>query len=233
MWCLSFHVEPKMAFNLYATLGIDRSASKAEVHKAYRRSAKHAHPDTGGSPEAFHRVRTALLVLSDDVRRQRYDATGEFDDGNVVDNREASLLEALAFVVDSALAKTMQGGINPKTADMMAMMRQVCRELQGKLNSEIVGFKTAIQKFEMLKGRFTVSGEGVNRVEKVITGKITQLEFMVSSATQRRERFEEIWKMLDDYEYQRDVSQPTSALELMQRAMQNMQGLGGLGGNTI
>lgn len=218
--------------DLYADLGVPRDATPADLHRAYRRAVKRAHPDTGGSSDAFHRVRTALLVLSDNVRRQRYDATGEFDEGNVVDNREASLLEALAFVVDMALSKTMQGGINPKTADMMALMRQVVRELQAKLNSEIVGFKSAIQKFEMIKGRFTVAGEAVNRVEKVIAGKITQLEYMASSAAQRRDRFEEIAKMLDDYEYQRDVPQPTSALELMQRAMQGMQGLGGLGGSV-
>jgi hypothetical protein len=46
-----------------AILGVTRGASAAEIRAAYRTAAKRAHPDQGGSSEAFQRVRTAVDVL--------------------------------------------------------------------------------------------------------------------------------------------------------------------------
>jgi hypothetical protein len=44
-------------------LGVGRRATAAEIHAAYRRAAKRAHPDLGGSSEAFQRVQAALEAL--------------------------------------------------------------------------------------------------------------------------------------------------------------------------
>ena len=42
------------------TLGVGGSASLDEAEAAYRAAIKKAHPDVGGSPEAFHAVQTAI-----------------------------------------------------------------------------------------------------------------------------------------------------------------------------
>ncbi len=66
----------------YETLGIDRSASAGEVQKAYRKLAKKLHPDLNpGNKESesrFKDVATAYDLLSDSVKRQRFDS-GEID----------------------------------------------------------------------------------------------------------------------------------------------------------
>lgn len=36
--------------DLYAELGVAREANAVDIRRAYRRRAKHAHPDAGGSP---------------------------------------------------------------------------------------------------------------------------------------------------------------------------------------
>jgi len=57
----------------YDVLGVQRTASAAEVHAAYRRRALATHPDKGGDPRDFHRVKTAFEELRHESKRAAYD----------------------------------------------------------------------------------------------------------------------------------------------------------------
>ncbi|TNC18845.1 J domain-containing protein [Amycolatopsis alkalitolerans] len=57
----------------YELLGVDRTASTAEIKSAYRSKARASHPDAGGSPAEFHQLRQAYETLSDPDRRADYD----------------------------------------------------------------------------------------------------------------------------------------------------------------
>lgn len=46
----------------YAVLGVSPSASQAEIREAYRAKIKEVHPDQGGDPEAFQRVKDAYAI---------------------------------------------------------------------------------------------------------------------------------------------------------------------------
>ena len=70
-----------MSGDLYQRLGIGRGASADEIKKAYRTLAREHHPDKGGDPEVFKGIQEAHEVLSDDRRRQIYDATGTVNEG--------------------------------------------------------------------------------------------------------------------------------------------------------
>lgn len=63
----------------YATLGLDRRCTLAQIRAAYRVLSKQHHPDlNGGSAEATERARelnAAHEVLSDPARRRAYDRT--------------------------------------------------------------------------------------------------------------------------------------------------------------
>jgi molecular chaperone DnaJ len=65
--------------DLYEVLGIEPGATPEDVKRAYRRKAREHHPDAGGDEERFKEVTRAYEVLSDPVRRRRYDRFG--DDG--------------------------------------------------------------------------------------------------------------------------------------------------------
>lgn len=57
----------------YDALGVLRSAKAAEIHAAYRRRALATHPDKGGDPQDFRRVKLAFEELVDGARRAAYD----------------------------------------------------------------------------------------------------------------------------------------------------------------
>lgn len=57
----------------YDVLGVRPDATPAEVRRAYLDRAREHHPDAGGRPEAMTAVNEAWAVLSDPVRRRRYD----------------------------------------------------------------------------------------------------------------------------------------------------------------
>lgn len=70
----------------YATLGVARGASEAEIKKAYRNLAKELHPDRNKdnpkAAERFSQVTNAYDLLTDKDKRARFDR-GEIDgDGN-------------------------------------------------------------------------------------------------------------------------------------------------------
>ena len=64
----------------YEVLGVDKSASKEEIKKSYRKLALKYHPDKNkddkGAEEKFKEASEAYHVLSDDKRKNNYDQFG-------------------------------------------------------------------------------------------------------------------------------------------------------------
>ncbi|MGV0110433.1 J domain-containing protein [Arthrobacter sp. CP30] len=58
----------------YDVLGVPPEADAKAIKEAYRRAARAAHPDLGGSATRFHDVTVAYETLGDPLRRERYDA---------------------------------------------------------------------------------------------------------------------------------------------------------------
>ncbi|HEV7605484.1 MAG TPA: molecular chaperone DnaJ [Candidatus Limnocylindrales bacterium] len=65
--------------DFYLILGVERTATDAELKRAFRKLAQQWHPDVNTKPEAqarFKEINEAYQVLSDPARRSRYDTFG-------------------------------------------------------------------------------------------------------------------------------------------------------------
>jgi hypothetical protein len=65
--------------DLYAVLGVNRTATSNEIKSAYRRLARKYHPDVNSDPAAqskFAQINEAYHTLIDPERRRTYDRTG-------------------------------------------------------------------------------------------------------------------------------------------------------------
>ncbi|WP_024335942.1 DnaJ C-terminal domain-containing protein [Desulfotignum balticum] len=72
-----------MADDYYNILGIDKSASAADIKKAYRKLAMKYHPDKNKGDKTledkFKKISEAYAVLSDPEKRKQYDTYGSAD----------------------------------------------------------------------------------------------------------------------------------------------------------
>src|SRR5207245_1107487 len=64
----------------YETLGVPRSASEADIKKAFRKLAREHHPDVAKdkkqAEEKFKEINEAYEVLGDPAKRKKYDELG-------------------------------------------------------------------------------------------------------------------------------------------------------------
>ncbi|KAJ4473177.1 hypothetical protein J3R30DRAFT_3515364 [Lentinula aciculospora] len=73
-------VKQRRRKDYYKVLGVDRSADERTIKKAFRRAAKSAHPDKGGSEAKMAAVNEAYEVLTDPELRARFDAGDDPND---------------------------------------------------------------------------------------------------------------------------------------------------------
>lgn len=59
----------------YQILGVNENASQDEIRSAYKKLAMKNHPDRGGDTKRFQEISQAYDTLSDDNKRQEYDAS--------------------------------------------------------------------------------------------------------------------------------------------------------------
>src|SRR6188474_836096 len=64
----------------YETLGVSRTASEADIKKAFRKLAREFHPDVAKNKkraeEKFKEINEAYEVLGDPAKRKKYDELG-------------------------------------------------------------------------------------------------------------------------------------------------------------
>jgi curved DNA-binding protein CbpA len=135
-----------MAFDPYATLGLPRDADAKAIKRAYRRKAKAAHPDAGGSAEAFDELTRAVRLLEDPVRRARFDAEGATDAPPDPETEALTLLAAL-------LEALFEQNETPERFDIVAKLREFLRAERDKIRARSDRLKRRIASADKARGR--------------------------------------------------------------------------------
>lgn len=192
--------------SLYADLGVDRSASEADIRAAYRRAAKRAHPDAGGSREDFERVSRAKLVLLDPARRDRYDRDGTADDAP--SNDEAQAVAIAVQAVLAAMQAALQSGRQVESVDVVELAREgVQSDIDA--SSDIRGQQLGeVKKLREVAKRFRARKKKTNRLRLAFEARAAEVERAAAQQTERIRVLKMALAILDEHSFDHEAEQP-------------------------
>jgi curved DNA-binding protein CbpA len=192
--------------DLYQALGVERNAKSDEIRRAYRKAAKRAHPDGGGTVESFALVRTAVDVLSDDERRKQYDETGEFGD-KPVDNLDALAMTVAMNAVDAVVGAIIKQGGDPAHYDVVdnakMHLKKCITEIEQKVDDTLAEAK-AIRK---LAKRFRPKKGKPNHIGAMLDARAAETERNAEKGKSEKENVEGALKILNDHMFDVETAQ--------------------------
>ena len=180
--------------NLYKILEIDKTATPDEIRKAYKRMASKHHPDKeNGDEERFKEVQSAYDVLSDPVKKGRYD-----EDGTVIeDDFKGAAIDEVIKLVSSEIDAS-------DDFDMRNIFRVVEDNLHKKtLNHEhsLEGAKIHLKKLKRLADKVIRKSGGENMFSTIIENKISMTEKDIKFIGFSLTVFAEAANILSEYDY--------------------------------
>jgi len=203
--------------DLYRLLGIKRGASKAEVRKAYRRKAKVSHPDKGGSAEAFSALATAHDVLSDERRRERYDATGEIVAAKP-DNADVAAIEIIA----QKLGLIIHSEHDVSALGIGEMIEQAIREDIARRQAGIADHNRAIERAARLRARVKRKADGAdNMLARVLDWHERSAKDLIKKSEEAVSSMERALAILDGYSFIEDLTADADGEDQVAKALRD------------
>lgn len=155
---------------LYAILGVSTTSNPAQIKGAYRRLAKKHHPDKGGDPAIFGEISRAYAVLSDPVKRAKYDATG--DEGGA-DNSRRDILQLIAVALEGVISDLDRAA----TQNIPLSVREILEAQVSAIENSLRAMAEVRNKVLKLANRITPKQPGGEDViSPMIKDKITSLD---------------------------------------------------------
>lgn len=205
--------------DLYALIGVERTASAAEIRKAYRRRAKCAHPDGGGSIEEFTMLSKALSVLTDERRRKIYDETGRIDEA-VIDNELTDALQRVMMAVDASVREAVQKRLDVDRLDIVDGAKRFLEATKGQALQKIEQLRIAEADTKKLAGKFKAKRGKIDRIGPMILSRLVDVCQSMEKERKDCARIEKAIEILSEHEFSFErgpMNQRGSVLPLMFR----------------
>lgn len=140
--------------NPYVVLGIEPTATAAQVKGAYRKASAETHPDAEhGSNEKFQEVKTAFDILSNVDRRERYDRTGRTDDIKVTPKVVQNMIEQTVTAIINA--ERPDGTTDdPTWENIKSKVVASIKNSQREINQSLSKIRKKIARIDNLAKRF-------------------------------------------------------------------------------
>lgn len=208
-----------MTLNPYEELNLPKTATTAEVKAAYRRRAKKAHPDAGGSSEKFNRLSRAMLILSDPVRRQKYDQTGDIDEATP-DNAVAVALSIIVGFVAQAISQHVSANApDPCGVDLVDLARRHFKKQRLEFENQKVPIAKMAKKMEQVEKRFKKRKNANPLLLAALQNQRLGTQEPLRALDQKIQQLDDALLLLDGYDFEPDKS--------AQQTAPPMVGLGG------
>lgn len=127
--------------NHYETLGVDQTATKEEITRAYRKKAMKQHPDAGGDPAQFKVLAIAYETLHDDASRDYYDKTGQQPDARPSPQMIVAGMVQEAFTQDAMDPVRWMCNRVHESRTKMKQLKNVAMRQRQKLSRRLAKFE--------------------------------------------------------------------------------------------
>jgi curved DNA-binding protein CbpA len=181
--------------NPYEELGIGKNAPAAEVRRAYRGKARKAHPDQGGTREEFDRLTQAHLVLSDPVRRAKFDETGKIEDVSS-DIGDQAAFQEISAILSHLLLQELE------VPDLKGMLISLLRQKKDHIEGQANPLKRAAARAEKVKGRFKRRGDGENVIASMIEWQRRQWVETADKLNQQADILKRAIEVVREYDFE-------------------------------
>jgi curved DNA-binding protein CbpA len=206
--------------DLYQALGVERGAKSDDIRRAYRRAAKKAHPDGGGTVESFALVRTAVEVLTDERRREQYDRTGEFGE-RPVDNKDSLAMTVAMNAVDAVLGQILKRGGDPAHYDVVADAVKHLRNCLAEIEQKVANTLAEAKAIRKLAKRFRAKKNRPNRIGAMLDARAAETERNAAKGQAEETNIRDAVKILDDHTF--DFEEQPYGGPVGQSALANFQ----------
>ena len=195
---------------LYEALGLNRDSPIGEVRKAYRRAAKKAHPDTGGSPEKFALVKLAADTLSDAKRRQHYDETGQIDEPEP-DTLEASARTMALGAIAGVLQAIDQKNFDYDEFDLLGDARKGLTRQKDENDRQIKAGERKVARLRKAAKKFVAKKGKVNLIGPMMENQALDLERDLAKAAHTQAVLTRAIEILNDHTFDWSRPAPSSS----------------------
>lgn len=181
----------------YEELGIEQSATAAQVKAAYRRLAHRYHPDKpSGDRERFVRIQRAYDTLSDPDKRAFYDQNGADREGPTMRERAMQTLAMMFGQVVGAEQNDIEHH------DLIDYMRTSIIRAREEIPEKRRGIERQIQRFKTARARLRQKSAGPNPLGEILDARVMQLKQAIVALESEVELGTVMLELLEDYHYE-------------------------------
>lgn len=193
--------------DFYSILGVSKTATQAEIKRAYRAAMKTNHPDKGGSKEKTQQLNVAYEILSDPVKRAQYDAGVPME----VD------IEAAA---ESVLHEFYEAAGSSHFGNLQHLVDELIKANKSECKKSITDIESDIKQLKKYMNSIKRRGDKPNYAQIVCSARMEKFEETLRTKKAGLAILERALKLNNEFEYtEPDPVRERGSLEEMIRSL--------------
>lgn len=201
---------------LYEILGVENTATKEEIKKAYRKKSNIHHPDKGGDNDMFITIKNAYNVLRNDEKREKYDKYG------VTGDDADDLITQAKSIIETTVMSIIEANNNHSMITKIKLFERALSVIEsGKssIKQKIIEVKEDSVLLEIALER--VSSTSEDFISPVIKTKIVELKNYIVGLKKELEVISIAIGMVKMFDYRVDVTEQEPDLPSISESMKN------------